>query len=136
MADMNAELARQAEWAVATVQSAYRQTLDFSEPSVGIVESILGAMHADGDNSDELLGQTAVLFGSYLGAVIQRVCPPASWTDGSLTPDAAPPSLVVGSIIVSPITWCFKRLHNGDSDNVVDKYMAFREAALERGELV
>jgi hypothetical protein len=131
----SAELARQADWAVVTVRSAYRKELDFSEQSVGIVEAILNEMWAEGNNPVELLGQTAVLFGAYIGEMIRKQCPQAYWTDGSLTPEEPPPSLVVGEISISPIAWCFKRLSNGPSDSVVEKYMAFRRAAIERGEI-
>jgi hypothetical protein len=133
--DMNAEMARHAQAAIEMVRSAFGHELDLSEATIGAVESLLNAFHESDDTTPEMLTNTALMFGAYIGELVRAHCPHATWTDGSLTPDAPPPSLVVGSIEISPLVWCFKRLHNGSADSVVDKYLAFRDAAIERGEL-
>jgi hypothetical protein len=132
--DLNAQMARFAKDAAEMVRAEYGQELDFSEPSIGAVEGLLNGFWQDGERSDELFTKVALLFGSYIGEMIRANYPQATWSGGSLTPDAPPPSLHVGDIEVSPIVWCFKRLYNGPDDSIVNKYLAFRQAASERGQ--
>lgn len=132
--DANAQMARFARDAAEMVRAEYGHELDFSAPTIGAVESLLNGFWMEEEKSDELFTKVALLFGSYIGEMIRAHYPQASWAGGSLTPDAPPPSLHVGDIELSPIVWCFKRLYNGPGDSVVSKYMAFRQAAAERGQ--
>jgi hypothetical protein len=133
MADTNAQMARFAKDTVEMVRAEYGHELDFSEPTIGAVESLLNGFWQDDEKSDELFTKVALLFGAYIGEMIRVHYPQATWSGGSLTPDAPPPSLHVSDIVLSPIVWCFKRLYNGPDDSVVTKYLAFRQAAAERG---
>jgi hypothetical protein len=125
------EMAGHARAAAKMVLAEYGYKLDFSEPTIGAVEALLDGFSREGDDR-ELFARVALLFGSYIGEIIRGYDPGASWVTGSLSPDAPPPFLRAGTIEVSPIVWCFKRLHHGASAGVVDKYMAFRQAASER----
>jgi hypothetical protein len=126
--DPNTPMVRHAYAAAEMILAESGHKLDFSEPTIGAVEAILNGFWQESDNSDELIAKIALLFGSYIGEVIRKCYPQATWTSGSLTPDALSPALVVGDITLYPLSWCYKRLYNGPSDSVVDKYMAFRQA--------
>jgi hypothetical protein len=126
-------MARFAKDAADMVRAEYGRELDFSEPTIGAVEALLNEFWQDAEKSNELLTKVALLFGSYIGEVIRAYYPQATWSGGSLTSDAPPPSLHVGDIELSPIVWCFKRLYNGPGDSVVTKYLAFRQAAAASG---
>ncbi|HEV3263411.1 MAG TPA: hypothetical protein VG013_41635 [Gemmataceae bacterium] len=130
----NAQMARFARDAAEMVRAEYGHELDFSEPTIGAVEALLNGFWQDAEKSDELFRKVALLFGSYIGEMIRTHYPQATWSGGSLTPDAPPPSLHVGEIELSPIVWCFKRLYNGPGDSVVNKYLAFRQAVTEGGQ--
>ncbi len=132
--DVNAQMARFATDAAEMVRAEYGHELDFSEPTVGAIEALLNGFWQEAEKSDELFTKVALLFGSYIGEMIRAHYPQATWSGGSLTPHAPPPSLHVGDIEVSPIVWCFKRLCNGPADSIVDKYLAFRQAAAGRGQ--
>jgi hypothetical protein len=127
----SAEMARHAQAAAEMVLANFGYELDFSEPTIGTVESLLSALWQQGDR--DLFPQAALLFGAYLGEVVRCCHPQATWMAGSLTPDGPSPPLVIEDITLYPLSWCFKRLHNGPDDSVVEKYMAFREALAERG---
>lgn len=129
MVDINEEMAQHARAAAEMVLEEYGHEMDFSEPTIGAVESLLSALHDDPDDSSELYAQFALLFGAYIGEMIRAHYPDAIWIEGSLTLDAPPPLVRVGHIDISPIVWCFKRLHNGPAESVVTKYLAFRDAA-------
>jgi hypothetical protein len=131
-----AEMRGHAEAAAQMVLEEYGHTLDFSEPTIGAVESLLDGLWKDASEADKsgtLFRNFALLFGSYIGELIRTRYPRARWVGGSLTPDAPPPFVRLGDIDVNPIVWCFKRLHNGPKDGVVEKYLAFRQVADERG---
>ncbi len=132
--DANAQMSRFARDAAEMIRAEYGRELDFSEPTIGAVEALLNGFWQEAEKSDELFTQVALLFGSYIGEVIRAHFPQATWSGGSLRPDAPPPSLHVGDIELSPVVWCFKRLYNGPGDSVVSKYLAFRQVAAERGQ--
>lgn len=127
--DIGIQMARLSTDACEMVRVEFSLQLDFSEASIGDVEAVLNKIMQGDERSDELLQNTALLFGSYIGETIRSRYPSATWSPGSLTASAPPPSLSVGNIVVSPIAWCFKRLHYGAVASVVEKYLAFRNAA-------
>jgi hypothetical protein len=131
--DINERMARYGQDAADMIRAEYGYELDFSEPTIGAIEALLNAFWQDDEKEDELFNKVALLFGSYIGELIRTRYPQARWSEGSLTPDAPPPMVHVGEIAVSPIVWCFKRLYNGPADSVIDKYLAFREAAEKAG---
>lgn len=128
-----AEMRKHAEAAAEMVLAEYGHTLDFSEPTIGAIESLLNGFWKDADSSRGLFPKIALLFGAYIGELARARYPQAKWVGGSFTPDAPPPLVRLGDIDISPVVWCFKRLHNGPADSVVGKYLAFREAAAVRG---
>jgi len=130
--DTNAEMAKHARAAAEMVLAEYGRDLDFSEPTIGDVESLLNGFWQEGSNTDDLFATVALLLGSYLGEMIRSHYPEAAWVGGSLIPTAPPPTLQLGELEVSPIAWCYKRLYNGPADSVVNNYLAFRKAIAER----
>lgn len=129
--DMNAEMAKHAQAAAEMVLEEYGHELDFSEPTIGAIESLLNGFWQEGGNTHDFLAKVALLFGLYIGEMIRSHWPEAKWIGRSLEPAAPPPALQMGDIEISPIVWCYKRLHNGPADSVVKKYLAFRKAIAE-----
>lgn len=127
--DVSTQMARFSTDATDMVRVEFGRELDFSEASMGAVDAVLNQIMQGAESSDELFQNTALLFGSYIGETIRFHYQGATWLPGSLAYDAPPPSLSIGKIVVSPIAWCFKRLHYGPAASVVEKYLAFREAA-------
>jgi hypothetical protein len=130
---VNAEMKRHAHAAVEMVMAEYGNAmkeqglkLDFSEKTIGLVESILDGFYKDGDRSHELLEKIALLFGAYIGETIRDCFPEARWVpakDGGI----GIPFIQLDDIQLYPCIWCYKRAHNGPQDSVVDKYLAFRK---------
>jgi hypothetical protein len=132
--DVTAEMKRHARSAVEMVMAEYGERmeeaglqLDFSEKTIGLVESLLDNLHKAGNNTEELVRKFSLLFGAYIGEMIRDCFPEAQWVAGEndeYGPGA--PFLELKDIKLFPITWCYKRLYNGPQDSVVKKYLAFR----------
>ncbi|MEM1450811.1 MAG: hypothetical protein AAF957_20465 [Planctomycetota bacterium] len=123
--DMQREMADQARTAVDMVAAEFARVLDYSEESVAVIEAVLGGLAEDADTA--LFAEVALLFGAYIGEMIRRHDPRARWSAGSPGPSAPPPTLVVEGVEASPVAWCFKRLHYGQTANLVDAFDAHRE---------
>jgi hypothetical protein len=126
---LNDQMQQHSHALVEMVHAELGWQLDYSEQSIGTIETLLDAFAKDDGDSAELIDNTALLYGSYIGEIIRIAFPKAQW----VTSDAAPggvqsPLVAIEGIQVFPITWCYKRLYNGPPDSVVDKYLAFREA--------
>ncbi|MBX9638492.1 MAG: hypothetical protein K2X97_01810 [Mycobacteriaceae bacterium] len=130
-----AEMRKHAEAAAEMVLAEYGHRLDFSEPTIGAVESILNGFWTEGDLTDDLAANITLLFGSYIGELIREAFPEAKWVRGESSPDSAgSPYIQLDDIKLFPVTWCYKRLYNGPDDSVVKKYLAFREVIDARSE--
>lgn len=110
--------------AVSIAKEQYGMSLDFSPASVQNVETILGKLHDEYHRRNTTEGQNglALAFGAYIGEVTRREA-----GDGRWAPDD--PNFGVGSMplywrghTTFPVSWCLKRLVNGDVDNVWIKY--------------
>ncbi|MFC7548773.1 hypothetical protein [Plantactinospora sp. GCM10030261] len=101
--------------------------LDYTPNSLDAVDGILGEMHRDAVRPEQV-AETLFGFGCYVGEVMVRQAggrwrTPTAETDGLLT---GFPFLVElsGGTCVSPIDKVFKRVVNGDEDNIRFYYHA------------
>ncbi|HEY1172969.1 MAG TPA: hypothetical protein VGH19_16495 [Verrucomicrobiae bacterium] len=115
--------------AVKWVKQDRSLTLNFSPDSIKIIEEELGRLHKtrqikDGDKG--LLG-LAIGYGAYVGEVIRREHGGTWATDH---PEAGlksyPLTLSNPLVTIFPVNWCYKRLVNGENDNVYFKATAWK----------
>jgi hypothetical protein len=106
-----------ARHAVNVARDQYSVALDYSPPSVRLVESILTRIHDASlrrQLDDAKLTDEARLWGAYVGAVLLRIRTGA-WV---FSDDEDPFVELKAGSIVFPIDWCAKRLRNGPEDDV------------------
>jgi hypothetical protein len=108
----------------AVIYAAKRgKTLDYSAESIKTVEALLGELHdshARGNLPEKNLHVHALDFGGYIGEVLRRKFGGTWATDH---PVAGPGSFPIRWKSDSfPVTWCGKRIINGDEDNVWVKF--------------
>ncbi|WP_298782764.1 hypothetical protein, partial [uncultured Polaribacter sp.] len=109
------------------IGKSYNYNLDYSENSIKNVESILSEFHEDykeTGNEEGLLG-ISYEFGLYIVGVIEK-----NHGKGILKKDhkdfgenSYPFYWNEGTIF--PCSWCYKRIFDGESDNVWTKYETF-----------
>jgi hypothetical protein len=125
-ATTDAMMAHFASEAIKWVKQDRGVTLDYSTNSIMIIEEELARIHK---TSSPKAGQpgvmgTAMGYGAYVGEVIRRR---DGGTWGEDHPVAGPKSypLKLGNNedTIFPIGWCFKRLVNGEEDNVYAKFI-------------
>lgn len=102
--------------------------LDYSPESLGLVDRIIEGFRDDNLGTEQI-GETLFGFGCYVGEVFVRNTG-GVWRNASETPmDAfAGVPLVIEMLdksIVNPIGKVFKRLENGDVDNLAYFYQVF-----------
>jgi hypothetical protein len=129
---VSSEMQRRAREAVKMAATVYGEELDFTEPTVEIVERILSSLGADHELSDDDRARVVWVFGPYLGEVVRQRFPDARWERYHPTYDQAGPYLKIADIQLFPLVWCYKRLYNGPEESVALKYRAFREAHAAR----
>ena len=121
----------------AAVEDAAKQDhiqLDYSVDSIRKVEDVLGRMHEEYRKDPNSLSVTALanMYGAYIGEVIRRTEPDASWQrDHSVFGKKTYP-LHWSSGDSFPMAWCYKRITEGDGDNVWVKYSVLREKAMHK----
>jgi hypothetical protein len=101
-------------------------TLDFSDSSVEEVEKLLGECHEEykkAESEDGFFG-LAMMFAAYLGEVIKRKGSGGHWARNH--PDMGEDSFPFywGDQTLFLISWCAKRIFDGDEDDVAFKYKA------------
>lgn len=114
--------------AIEIAENDYDADLDFSNKSIDEIERILGDIfkQTGGTNiSKRELVILSMIFGSYIAEVVER-----NFDGGRLEKDHPQVGqdsypYYLGPSVFFPINWCYKRLTNGEEDNVSDKYEAF-----------
>lgn len=103
--------------------------LDYSPDSIKDVEKVLGSIHDEYQrtNTTEGMRGLAMAYGAYIGEVIRRSEPGAKWerSDAVGGEDSYPLIWRGGSSYV--VAWCYRRIANGDEDNVWFKYISIRD---------
>lgn len=138
--DVIAEMQSRAQRAVTDAKNEYDVVLDFSPDSVESLESILAQIHASHTAdplSDVELQRHALKWGGYLGEVIKRVRT-AEWElDSQINGEGSLPIVFEDNSGESfPVGWCYKRIGNGDEDNVWTKFtllVVHRDTDLSKG---
>jgi hypothetical protein len=134
---LNADMRALANKAVENARVDHGVALDYSEASISKVDDILGKLH-DRHLSDDELSPYAVRYGAYVGEVLringkghwERVAfDPKVWGGSGEQLGVRQPS---GSISF-PVNKAYKRLVNGDEDNVDAFYrLAVRDFKVPR----
>jgi hypothetical protein len=117
--------------AVKDADSQSHVHLDYSVESIKRVESMLGGIHDQyvNDPSSIAVNGLASAYGAYLGKVIRKTEPDVKWeTNDSVGGDKSYP-LIWGAGHSYPMAWCYRRIVDGDSDNVWVKYQVLKERA-------
>src|SRR5262249_34247526 len=119
--DVAEEMRRRVGQAIEVAARDFAVTLDFRPESVERVEEILGKMDARpwwAPRSASELVKESLRRGAYVGEVIRGIRP-CRWAvsssaggEGSLPIDCADRSESL------PVRWCYKRIKNGEEDNV------------------
>ena len=134
MADMDIQeqMRDLAEHAVAAARAVFLVELDYSEPSLRQVESMLACFYAYGQYRNAVAGQLqplvedtvrhlAEMLGAYLGEVIRRNLG-GEWATQTPLPDEPRASIRLLSGWISPIGKVHKRLTEGPDDDILTYY--------------
>ena len=120
------EMKLRAKQAVDTAARDFGVVLDDSPESVEHVEAILAKLHARhiGTPFDDVrLTKEALRWGGYVGEVI-KTQREAEWALDSRVGGEGSLPIAYGDKSESfPVRWCYKRIVNGDEDNVWHKFM-------------
>jgi hypothetical protein len=106
--------------------------LDYSIESVRIIEEQLDRIFKEVDRANPQKGTygTAVGYGAYIGEVFRRH-DGGSWSaDHPVAGTNSFPLTLKSNSVIFPVGWCWKRLINGDEDNVYLKAMAFADGSV------
>ena len=124
--DLEEEMKLRATYAVKSAKNDYDIILDYSPESVELIEEILSKIHNQHQRepySDTQLTKEALKWGAYLGEVI-KIQKSAEWKPDSEVGGPGSLPLYYGKNSASfPVRWCYKRIINGEEDNVFHKYM-------------
>lgn len=120
-----AEMQSRAQIAVTDAKAEFDAELDYSPESVETVELILATVHqqhVEVPISDIELTRHALKWGGYVGEVIKRVRP-AEWKPNSkIGGEGSFPIVYEDKNESFPVRWCYKRIVNGEADNVWNKF--------------
>jgi hypothetical protein len=123
--DLVAEMQSRAQLAVNDAKIEFNADLDYSPDSIETVDSILAQIHnahVATPLSDAELNRSALKWGGYLGEVIKRVRA-AEWRlNSDVGGEASLPIVYEDNSESFPVRWCYKRIVNGDEDNVWHKF--------------
>lgn len=97
--------------------------LDYSNGSVSLLDELLQEFHEQGAGGD-LAERLSILFGSYLGETLRRDLG-GEWLIPSEGPFEGMACLKVGEDLCSPPYRVYKRLQNGEEDDLVSWYKFF-----------
>jgi hypothetical protein len=102
--------------------------LDYSPDSIKKVEEVLGKIHEEYQQTKPTSGVQglAMAYGAYIGEVIKRSEPNVKWkqSDSIGGQNSYPLNWNGGSSYVC--AWCYRRITNGDEDNVWLKCTAIK----------
>jgi hypothetical protein len=123
-----------AEAGVTFARDNFGIRLDYSEDSIkmveGLLEALYASMHASQNGpssgpSDKQIQSVAMMMGAYIGAVIKKRWP-TKWYMKALKGDKLH-ALKVNGNETFPVNKAYKRLINGQEDNIWDYYIAFKQ---------
>ena len=109
--------------------------LDYSVESIKNVEQILSTLHNQytKDPSTISVKGLGFAYGAYIGEVIRRTEPGAHWQRDDEMGDQSYPIIWGPNAGHSyPMAWCYRRILNGDDDNVWVTYRAIKDGLTTR----
>jgi hypothetical protein len=121
------------------VKDAWEQNhmkLDYSVDSIQDVEKILGGLHTQYTKDPSTLSVKGLgsAYGAYIGEVIRRSEPGAHWQRDDEMGEKSYPIIWGPTAGHSyPMAWCYRRILNGDEDNVWVKYRAIKGGLVKTG---
>lgn len=131
-----ANLDEQMRWlaneAIDMTKREHGEILDYSTASIQSVEKVLGKLHDDVVSGKLREGQRglAIAYGAYVGECIRRAHPPAHWElDHDIGGAGTYPLFWKGGCSF-PVSWCYKRIMNGEEDNIWFKFEILRDDRL------
>ncbi|HEX5218303.1 MAG TPA: hypothetical protein VFZ59_01950 [Verrucomicrobiae bacterium] len=107
--------------AIKWVKEDRKIELDYSSESVAAIEEALDRLSRSipRDNPPPGTFGQAIAYGAYLGEVLRRKHG-GSWAEGHAEGGKPSYSLTIKSnVVVFPINWCWKRVINGEEDDVI-----------------
>jgi len=118
-------MANFANEAVKWVKQDRGVTLDYTPDSIKIIEEELARIHKTSlvKAGPPVIMGTAIGYGAYVGEVIRRR-DGGTWAEDHPQggPKSYPLRLTKQEYTIFPVTWCYKRLTNGEEDNVYTKF--------------
>jgi hypothetical protein len=128
-----------ASLAVNEAEQYDHEHLDYSVDSIKTVEKILGKVHeqyAKDPKSIHVAG-LANEYGAYIGEVIRRSEPGSYWLrDDEVGGPKSYPIVWRGKNHSYVMGWCYRRIVDGEDDNLWIKYIALKEDWLHKGKAV
>jgi hypothetical protein len=116
---------RRAGEAVEVAAREFARTLDFRPESVEKVEEILGRIHDRHKRSplsDSGLTRESLRWGAYVGEAIRGVRPGRWALNSKAGGEGSMPVVYADRSESFPVRWCYKRIVNGEEDNVWHKF--------------
>jgi hypothetical protein len=123
--DVAKEMRLRAAQAVRTAASEYQTVLDYRPESVEKVEMILGRIHdrhRQSPLSNSEVVKESLKWGAYVGEVIKTVQPARWGVDSQGNGPGSLPLVYRSGGESFPVLWSYKRITNGDEDNVWHKF--------------
>jgi hypothetical protein len=120
--------------AVKDADANHQIKLDYSVDSIKKTDQILGKLHESYETSQSSIALTRLSaeYGAYVGEVIRKTEPGVHWErDGQLGEKIYP--LVWNRSQVYPMSWCQKRIVNGEDDDIWMKYTVFKSMQKKNG---
>lgn len=108
--------------------------LDYTVESIKKVEGILGDLHGlyAKDHSSVAVEALSLAYGAYVGEVIRKTEPNVRWEKSDSATGEKSPTLIWGEWRSYPMAWCYRRIVNGDEDNIWMKYQGLKERASQK----
>lgn len=108
--------------------------LDYTVESIKKVEGILRDLHAlyAKDHSSVAVDALAMAYGAYVGEVIRKTEPDVTWEKSDSGNAEKSPTLIWAGWQSYPMAWCYRRIVNGDEDNIWVKYQALKERVSQK----
>lgn len=119
--------------AVKDAQTESHVHLDYTVESIKRVEGVLGDLHDlyAKNHSSVAVDALAMAYGAYIGEVIRKTEPNVRWEKSDEVGGEKSYPLVWAGGHAYPMAWCYRRIVNGDEDNVWNKYQGIKERASE-----
>ena len=108
--------------------------LDYTVESIKKVEEVLSGLHGlyAKDHSSVAVNALAMAYGAYIGEVIRKTEPNVRWEKNDSINGEKSPTLIWAGWQSYPMAWCYRRIINGDEDNIWTKYQALKERASQK----